>query len=193
MNVTIVGRGPSLLDHPASDYPDGPVICLNATIIHVRTLKLPNYIYTMQKDGCVPHGGGEDWFGPWPKCELVCGAGKARDTYYPIFPEHLLVSKAESPHCYEWYPRRTVIDVEAMELHWTMMSAPVATLWAIKELGADHLTMIGMDAMVHGDARAWEPYQDQGIIEGAYVAYLHAANEAARIAAREGVEITWVY
>lgn len=48
----IVGKGPSLLALRTGDFGDGPVIAMNAAIMKVQALRLPNPLYAMQKDGC---------------------------------------------------------------------------------------------------------------------------------------------
>jgi hypothetical protein len=48
----IVGKGPSLLHLQAEHFGDGPVITMNAAIMPVQALGLPNPLYAMQKDGC---------------------------------------------------------------------------------------------------------------------------------------------
>lgn len=48
----IVGKGPSLMNLRAGHFGAGPVIAMNAAIMIVQALGLPNPLYAMQKDGC---------------------------------------------------------------------------------------------------------------------------------------------
>jgi hypothetical protein len=110
MTTTIVGRGPSLLSLTRDDFPPGRVIALNASIVQVRRLNLPNPIYTMQKDGCRSHLWTDDEYqapGPDHACPLEIQMVR------PEGDETLIVSVRESLYCFNDWPRRIVIDVEA--------------------------------------------------------------------------------
>ena len=48
----IVGRGPSLAYLKPSHFGSGPIITINQAIQVVQDFKLPNDLYSMQKDGC---------------------------------------------------------------------------------------------------------------------------------------------
>ena len=180
--ITIVGRGPSLLFLTAADFPDGRVITLNAAIIHVRKLGLPNPIYTMQKDGCV----GQDFHGvPVP---FACGACPMGDMVMPQPPETLIVSKAESPYCLPGYSPRMVVDVEAFGLPWHTMSAPVAVRIA-QSWGETEVLMLGHDAHTTGSTLRVEP--DGSLADAPHGGYVNAGAHAAAIAEAAGMTMTW--
>lgn len=82
--VYIVGRGPSLLGLAREDFTPGPVIALNAAIVQVRALGLPNRMYLMQQDGCLLE---------------------------PIPPESVLLSKHLSANCWPDYPERFLFGI----------------------------------------------------------------------------------
>ncbi len=146
--MTIVGRGPSLLRLTPDDFPRGPVITINLAILEVRKLGLSNPMYTMQKDGCIPH---RSQYRPAPRCR--CPAPKRMVP--PIMPETVVLSRAESSKCFRKYPNRIVIDVERQyKLPWWSMSALVAVRMA-KRMGATEIRMLAFDA-AHGDSRRVE-------------------------------------
>ncbi len=148
MNVTIVGRGPSLLKLTAADFLSGPVITLNLAALHVRRIGLDNPLYLMQKDGCVPHS----WTTPVP---LGCRCPNPKRMITPQMPEAVVLSVAESGRCFPDYPNRMLIDVEQdFGLPWHTMSAPVAVRLAY-EMGAREIRMLAFDAR-HGDSRRVE-------------------------------------
>jgi hypothetical protein len=148
--ATIVGKGPSILGLKAKDIPPGPVIAVNHAILVVRGWHLPNPVYTMQKDGCVPHANG---LFPVPIDRCICPSPRI---VRPLAPEIVLVSAAESSHCHLGYPARHVFDVEAdFGLPWNTMSVPVAARIAAY-MGCTRLLMVGHDAYYRGDRRRLE-------------------------------------
>jgi hypothetical protein len=135
----IVGDGPSTIRlNRGYFFHDGPVITLNRAILPVRALKLGPRVWSFWKDGCVPHI--EEWL------PLHCNG--CRDTerlIKPKAPETALYSLAESPHCYEDYSPRHVIDIEGdLDLPWHTPSCPVAVKY-LHSLGFDTITMLCHD------------------------------------------------
>ncbi len=182
MTTTIVGRGPSLLSVKAEDFPEGPVIALNAAIIYVRTLGLPNPIYSMQKDGCVPHT-------HLAKPDThPCGGCPTWPMTAVQPPETLIVSSAESPYCFADYEPRLVVDVEAMGIPWHTMSAPVAVRIA-QSWGETSLFMVGHDAYTRGNTERWEP--GVGLVDDPHGGYYLAGKLAAEFAEAAGMTVTW--
>ncbi len=182
MTTTIVGRGPSLLALTAADFPAGPVIALNAAIVQIRRLGLPNPIYTMQKDGC----NHQDWRGdPNPEPCAGCPAG---DMIMPQQPETLIVSAAESQHCFADYAPRIVVDVEAFGLPWYTMSAPTAVKIAAG-WGETDLLMLGHDAYTRNDVHVVEP--NDVLTDNPHGGYRNAGVQAAEFVAAAGMTVTW--
>jgi hypothetical protein len=187
--ATIVGGGPSLLSLTADDFGPGPVITINDVIVIVRRLGLPNPIYTMQKDGCIPHDS---------KRMVVKGRGRPvrlplgcicpqRGFIPPRLPETVLLSAAESSRCFRDYPRRHVIDVEAeFGVRWHTPSAPVAVRVA-HLMGCTGLRMLGHDAFTSGDDR--RVYGDD--IGIGMSAYWKCGDMADRAAKELGMAIEW--
>lgn len=181
----IVGRGPSLLTLQPGDFGPGPVIALNAAILHVRTLQLPNPLYYQWKDGCVPHG--LDWL------TLVTGVKQPHVCKLPppIPPEVFITSKVEGDQCLADYPLRHVIDVEAeFGLHWSTMSSPIAVEIA-HAMGATSLVMYGQDAWTSGgtDTRRWMP--DGSFEDDPHAAYYLAGKVAQERAGVHGLPVRW--
>jgi hypothetical protein len=183
--ATIVGMGPSILGLAAGDFGPGPIITLNHAILTVRKLGLPNRIYMMQKDGCIPHGRRHQ---KPPRLPIrVCACPSPR-TVQPIEPEDLLLSWAESSRCFPTYPRRHVFDVERdFGTAWNTMSAPVAVKIAIS-MGCTSLRMLGFDAHTSGDARRVRIY---GVGTGSARGYALSAVQSAAIAKAAGLPVTW--
>ncbi len=180
--VTIVGRGPSLLSLEASDVGPGPIITINHAILTVRNFGLPNVIYTMQKDGCIPHRSGA-------LVPLGCRCPNPSRMVQPIEPETLIVSSAESSRCFRRYRHRIVVDVEQeFRLPWHTMSAPVAVRIAAR-MGATGVRMLGHDAYTRGDMRHVDTRGDA--IELGDENYVSAGKRVARYAQRHGLAISW--
>jgi len=175
--ATIVGMGPSLLRLRARDFPPGPVITLNHAILTVRSLHLPNPLYVMQKDGCMPHNGQAD-------VPLSCACPS--DRLVPLLRgETAIFSAAESPDCYPNHRPRFVIDVEGdFGLPWSSMSAPVAALLA-DWMGCTSILMVGHDAYTRNDYRRAAPNG------GSNRGYRHASVQAKYYAEKHGVAIRW--
>lgn len=168
----IVGRGPSVLTVTPDEYGPGPVITLNAAVDHVRGL--PNPIFAMFKDGCMPglpHG---TLVGPKHDCALA--------------PEGTLVlSHMESRNCLpDWRPR-IVLDVEGMGLPWYFQSAPVAVAFAVAR-GVGRIHMFGFDGYLTGDTRRVE---GDAFVDQDDSGYHEAGVRAEQIAGRAGVELVW--
>lgn len=179
--ATIVGLGPSVRGLAPCDFPTGPVITINHAILVVRQLGLPNTIYTMQKDGCMPHNKFLRMTHP-PIPIRVCMCPSPR-TIPPEPPEVLLLSEAESRSCFTHYPRRHVIDVERdFGLPWNTMSVPVATRLAAL-MGCTSILMLGHDAYTRGDNRRFDGRRVTPGTRG----YHHAGFQAAAIAAGLGI------
>lgn len=183
--ASIVGMGPSILRLTAADFGPGPVIALNHAILTVRKLGLPNPIYTMQKDGCIPHG--EVRQHP-PRLPIrVCACPSTRMPQ-PLEPEELLLSWAESSRCHRGYPRRHIFDVQRdYGMAWNTMSAPVSVRIA-QWMGCTALRMYGFDAFTAGDpTRVPVP----GVTPGKPGGYRRSAIQSAAIAEAAGMTLSW--
>lgn len=175
--ATIVGMGPSILRLRPQDFPPGPVITLNHAIVEVRKLNLPNPLYVMQKDGCVPHHA---------DVEVPISCACPSDRVVPLLRgETAIFSAAESPNCMPKHRPRYVIDVEAdFGLPWSSMSAPVAALLA-DWMGCTSILMVGHDAYTKKDYRR---ATDNG---GSSRGYRLASFQAKDLAEKHGVAIRW--
>lgn len=183
--ATIVGMGPSILYLRPSDIPAGPVIAVNHAILRVRKLKLPNVTYTMQKDGCTPHGGRNQPRINMPIRHCVCPSVR---TVKPIEPEVLLLSAAESSHCFPSYPLRHVFDVAAdFGIPWNTMSVPVAARLA-HWMGCAGLHMLGHDAYTKGVFGRVSGY---GVGPGSGRGYIRASVQARDYAESVGMAIVF--
>lgn len=183
--ATILGMGPSILRLTAADFGRGPIITLNHAILTLRPLGVPNPTYTMQKDGCIPHGRRHQ--NP-PRIPIRCCACPSPRTVPPREPEDLLVSWAESSRCFVTYPRRHVFDVERdFGMAWNTMSAPVAVKIAIS-MGCTSLRMLGFDAHTCGDTRRVKVY---GVGSGSPRGYALSAVQSAAIAKAAGLPVAW--
>lgn len=219
VTVNIVGKGPSLLTLTATDFAPGPVIALNQAIHQVRTILINSNwwdgrlgpLYSFQKDGCEPHASAD--FTP-SRTHCYQPACYASDMVEPVEPEILIVSRRESPHCWERYKtnNREVVDVESeLQLPWTTPSIVCAVQWSWLYLGiaASSLRMLACDAMFgdtrrveqrgwyHGDS--WEgdaTTPDNGdtwlVDDATNAGYLPAAMQAHTIAKSLGMSIEWV-
>ncbi len=181
----IVGRGPSLLRVRATDFGAGPIITLNAAILYVRRLSLPNPIYAMEKDGCYP---GMTVIG----VREPCGHCPSGLTVQPVEPETLLVSVDESPHCFADYPRRYLFDVIADlgRPKRSNMSSPVAVRIA-QFMGCTALVMLGHDAYTSGESR-FVAHDGSLVEERALAAYAQAGQQSNALAVAAGMPIRWV-
>lgn len=180
--ASIVGKGPSLLHLTASDFPEGPVLTLNHAIIAVRKLRLPNPIYVMEKDGCVPH---VDRSAPVP-LGCICPSDRMVP---PIEPETILLSAAESSRCFPEYPRRVVFDVQRdFGLRWHTMSAVVA-IRIVSLMGCRSVRMLAMDAWTTGDTRRVD--DGKRILPGS-PGYRSAGQRVAAFASETGMSIEWI-
>jgi hypothetical protein len=183
--ATIMGLGPSILLLRPRDFPAGPVITINHAILAVRKHKLTNPTYSMQKDGCTPHGGRGGPRINMPIRHCVCPSVR---TIKPIEPEVLLLSRAESSHCFPTYPLRHVFDVEEdFGLPWNTMSVPVAARIAAW-MGCTALHMLGHDAYTHGVFGRVNGYH---VAAGSGQGYRRAAIQAKRYAESVGMEIVF--
>lgn len=141
----IVGCGLSILDLSPPDFVPGPVIALNHAILTVRKLGLPNIVYSQQKDGCILHGTQVQI----PINECICPYSE--EMVQPVEPEELILSWAESQHCFPLYPLRHVVNIEEdLGVGWGTSSAPVAVLIAHR-MGCTSLLVLGHDAYTNGD------------------------------------------
>ena len=184
--ATIVGLGPSILDLRPTDIPPGPVITINHAILRVRKLGIANTIYTMQKDGCTPHGGRGAPRIAIPIRRCICPSTR---TIKPIKPEVLLLSAAESSLCFKDYPLRHVFDVERdFGIAWNTMSVPVAARIA-HWMGCTGLHMIGHDAYTRGVYGRVSGYT---VVGGNKRGYIHAALQAKAYAESVGMAIRFV-
>lgn len=179
--ATILGLGPSILDLRAEDFPPGPVITINHAILRARELRLPNQLYSMQKDGCTPHGGRN---GPRmihvPIRQCICPSDRVVP---PAMPEILLLSAAESSRCCRRYPLRHVFDVERdFGIVWRSMSVPVAARIA-RWMGCTSILMLGHDAYTR------DVYDRVGSSTLGGRGYRRAAVQAKEYAESVGVEI----
>jgi len=123
--ATVVGRGPSLLTLGPTAFTTGPVLALNHSILEVRKLRLPNPLYSMQKDGCLVE--------PQP-------------------PETLILSTAQSRKCFSSYPSRYVIDVHKLGMPTWGMSATFAVGMA-HVMGCSRVRFLACDGFTNGDFR----------------------------------------
>ena len=182
--ATILGLGPSILELRATDFPPGPVITLNHAILRARELGLSNRLYAMQKDGCVPHGirAGPPAVLPIDNC--ICPSPRMVE---PVEPEHLLLSAAESSHCFPHYPLRHVFDTEAdFGVPWNTMSAPIAARIA-HAMGCTSILMLGHDAYTRD---IYSRVSGDSIIErNRPVGYYRAAVRAKTFAESVGMSI----
>lgn len=177
----IVGKGPSLLRLTPDDFRPGPVITINEAILGVRPLGLPNPLYVMQKDGCVPHDGGAT-----VPLGCICPVDRM---VAPVEPETLLLSAAESGRCFPDYPRRIVFDVARdFRLPWHTMSAAVA-IRIVRLMGCRSVRMLAMDAWTTGDTRRVD--DGRTVIDGS-PGYVSAAKRAALYARQAGMRLEWV-
>ncbi|MGD0781233.1 MAG: hypothetical protein ABSA30_00075 [Candidatus Aminicenantales bacterium] len=138
----IVGTGPSLVRASAPLFGPGPVIALNASIRPVEALGLPNPVFSMQKDGC-------GFSGPHAACRnsLTVRPQKAP----------LLVSRAESFHCFAEYRPRYVFDAVA-DLGapaWWEFSANCAIHLA-RLMGCVRIRLVAFDSCTSGDLTNFE-------------------------------------
>lgn len=177
--ATIVGTGPSLLRLTTSDFGAGPVIALNDAVLALRRLRLPNRMYVMQKDGCIPHGARARV----PILRCVCPGRMPQ----PRMPEEVILSAAESSRCWRGYPRRHVLDVESLGLRWATSSTPVAVKVA-ELMGCASVRMLAHDAHTRGDSRR---VTGSGIRKGA-PSYARSGLQAQRLADRAGLAMEWV-
>lgn len=181
MNVTIVGRGPSLLTLTVKDFPPGPVITLNLAAHAVRELDLPNELYLMQKDGCIPHASRV----PVP---LGCICPNPARMVEPRMPETVILSAAESPACFPDYPMRMVVDVtRRYRIPWNTMSLPVAVRIA-HTMGGTRIRMLAMDAYTKGDGRRVD---GTDLVPVAGRGYAQAGQQAAAIAKQLRMHVEW--
>lgn len=180
--ATILGLGPSILKLTAEDFPPGPVIAVNHAILRTRELRLPNVVYSMQKDGCTPHGGVNDPPVKVPIRRCICPSWRVVP---PVEPEVLLLSAAESSHCFPRYPRRYVFDtLRDFGVRWNTMSVPVAARIA-HWMGCTAILMLGHDAYTRSD---YGRVKDGRIIAG-NMGYLRAAVQAREYAESVGIAI----
>jgi hypothetical protein len=179
--ASIIGRGPSLLKLKAEDVPPGPVITLNAAVIQVRKLGLPNHIYMQWKDGCQQH----TWLDNDPASPHGCTLPS------PDPGETLLLSLAESRYCQMDAPDRHVMDVKGwFGVDWWKMSAPVAVCVA-ELLGCRDIVFFGCDAYTstNTENRAVLP---NGVLEDhPQWSYYRAGLEAQTIADERGITTSW--
>lgn len=141
----IVGKGPSLLNLTTEHFGPGPIITLNQALRKVESLRLPNPLLSMQKDGSYPIVCGS----PCEDCTVM----GPRDMIVPEPGAALLVSKANSEWCFIDYQPRYVFDSEQdFGLDWYMPSALVALKLA-ELFGCTALTFVSMDACTTGDTR----------------------------------------
>lgn len=177
----IVGRGPSLLRITADDFGPGPVIVLNSTIVHVRKLHLPNPIYYMWKDGCLPHTRYEN---PPSYPHSPCGVIPAEEG------EVFITSTNDGSYCGLDFPIRLEIDVEASYgLPWYTMSTPMAVEVAW-EMGCSSLVIMGHDAYLAKNTNRVLP--DGSMEDDPHAGYYIAGYEAQIGADKHGMPIDWV-
>jgi hypothetical protein len=178
--VTIVGRGPSLLKLTKADFGRGPVISLNHAILRLRMLDLDDPMYVMQKDGCVVHTSHSS-----VPLGCVCPNGRM---IAPLEDETLILSAAESPHCFPDHQLRHIVDVEAFGLPWYTMSAPVAVRVA-EVMGCSSVRMLAFDSFTRRDGRRVDG--GRTISRGSR-GYRIAAVQANAYAIASGLDIEWV-
>ena len=177
----IVGCGPSITDLRYKDFPAGIVIAINHSILVVRALRLPNHVYSMQKDGCIIHGCNTQV--PIDRC--IC---PGTEMVQPVEPEELILTWAESSHCYAAYPLRHVVNVqEDLGLHWTVSSAPTAVKLAAY-MGCTSLVMFGHDAYTTGDTGR---IHGSAVIEDARAGYIISGQLAQAQAEALGLPVVW--
>lgn len=154
--IFITGSGPSLARITLEMVP-GPIIAINRSLLSVRGFPVP--IYSLQKDGCVPHD-----IGGWYPDQRVCyGSPCVAGPLFiePRSPEVLVCSAAESWDCFTDYPARVVVDVEdEFKVPWFTMSAAVAVHLA-RLMGAASVTMVAHDAHTTGST---DHYMGDGTI-----------------------------
>lgn len=191
--VSIIGRGPSLLDLTANDIPEGDVITLNRALVQIRRLNLHQRVFTMQKDGCVQALPGGIRHGKEypPTARPILREHWCSPQYMlePREPEILLVTTMESPFCFYRYPHRILINVgQVCHVPWWTPSAPVAVAYAAGH-GAKKVVMFANDAYTKGTTLAVE--DDNGLLDLHDKGYFVAGQIADRLAHERGIEIEW--
>ena len=180
----IVGCGTSIVNLRPNDFPSGIVIAINHSITVVRALKLPNLVYSMQKVGCVYHHYGDV---PIPITTCVCPSPQM---VQPVEPEELILSTAESAHCFADYPLRHIVDVQR-EFHtgWSTASAEVSVMLAAA-MGCTSILMLGHDAYTMSDAGRFvaDPLNaDREPLRG----YVQSGSNAQAAADKLGLPVVW--
>ena len=160
--ATIIGRGPSLLLLRREDIGPGPVIAMNHAIEQVRRLKLPNPLYSQQKDKCmVP----------------------------PQAPETLILSRAQSAKCFPSYKPRYVVDVQRQfGITPRAMSTTMAVSLAYW-MGCRKVRMLACDAVTAQDFRT---VVGELALEKRGFGYLFAGKQASQRALALGMTLEWV-
>lgn len=148
--VYIVGRGPSLEFLTKEHFGEGIVIALNRAIVKVNTLKLPNKVYSMQKDG--------EW--EMMKFHQECN----RDCYNCILPLHpvdpgkaTLLVNYQSIHCFPDKERIVMSrDRHSEKFGDTRNPSALVAIRMAKWMGAKEIIMMCCDAL-SGDFRDHDP------------------------------------
>jgi SAM-dependent methyltransferase len=186
----IVGRGASLLEMRAEAVGPGPVLALNSAILHVRALGLPNQLYSVQKDGCLP-ATFKDALVFYPverTCRGACRTGELMAE--PESPERLILCTVGSRDCFPTYPDRYRFDCDADfgVPPQTMSSAVAVKIAAL--MGCTRAVMIGHDAFTVGDTRRVDP--DGSLHDEPHAGYALAGHVATGFAADAGIDLEWV-
>ena len=141
----IIGKGMSLLDIKLSDVGDGPVICLGESIIVLETLKFPNVLYSLQKDG----GERRKYpFGLSAECDV-------RDCDHcsgVVRPQGsiLLMHDLEARYCFEDYSPRYLFTLEEIGLPYNEISV-VCAIRIAQLMGCIKFKFVSFDAHATGD------------------------------------------
>lgn len=160
--ASVIGRGPSLLELQASDIGPGPVLTLNTALLRVRSLGLPNPIYSLQKPGCLVE---------------------------PQMPE-TVIHVPHSAHCWRDYPQRVVLDIwHLFGLTGRCMSATLAVAVA-GLMGCARIRMLCQDGFTRGDLRAVE--DGERVVDNGGRGYRWAGQQASQYARAHHLALEWV-
>ena len=152
--VWIIGKGPSLQYLKRDDIGQGPVITLNAAILAVEPICLPNPIYSMQKDGGNRRKPSKDNL--CPDCDFTGECGEACGGIVRPETATLLLHDLESKYCFPDYSPRHVLNLQELGLHGNAFSL----IFAIKTaqyMGCNKFNFVSCDAHSKNDNRTYVP------------------------------------
>ena len=167
----IVGKGPSLQYLTKEHIGSGPVITINAAIVKIEELDLPNPIFAMIKDGGNRR---HHWSSPIilkPDCDYTPKCGdKCGNLHRPKQGATLLVHKHESLYCFPDYSPRYVFEWEEFGLRHNNISLVIAIEVGIL-MGCKKFCFVSLDGHVNGSIERYIP--GVGVIgeDGAYLSH----------------------